>query len=109
MPSTTYTLIEGPPFGFDIEAEIEYVVHPACGDGWNEPREPACAEIRKVDLTKVTRKGRFEFDQALGRHVFIVTETIRTPLPGPTPDWVDDALEQAEWWDAIELDEREDA
>lgn len=108
MPSTTYPLIEGPHFGSDIEAEIEYVVHPACGDGRNEPREPAHAEIVKIDLVMVTRKGRWAKGED-GKYVRIIESTTRAPLPGPTPDWVEHVLEEAEWWDTVDLDEREAA
>lgn len=93
MPYThTVTFIDGPRSGFDVEAEIEYAVQPASGDGWNEPREPATAEIVAVTLYKVTRTNA-------------ANRPTREPLPGETPAWVVDMLEAQEWWQDVELEE----
>lgn len=46
----------------EIEARIEFIAHPPCGDGRHEPREPAHAEVTDVTLVRST----FRWDWSKG-------------------------------------------
>lgn len=99
MPSTTYTIHEGP--GITVEAEVEYDTHPASGgDRW-EPFSPAYVEVCSAKLIKVTRKPKRDDN---GQFVWIYA---RENL-GPAPQWVLEILDaDTDWQAELLADERE--
>lgn len=83
MPTATYTIHEGT---FTVEAEVSYDIHPASGDGWNEPHEPAHVEIYGVKLVKSVSSLRYN-GARLPDIIWTSTDL------GPAPQWVVDLIE----------------
>lgn len=103
MPLTTYTIHEGP--GLEIVAEVRYTIQPACGDGWNEPREPRHVELGVANIVKRTASYR-RVDLPNGRTEW-PTVWLETHM-GRAPEWVDDILENDTDWQAELLAEYDD-
>jgi hypothetical protein len=89
MDTATYLIHEAA--GFVIEAEVDFKIQPAYGDGWNEPHEPAFVEIQRTRLIKL--RSRIERDDDGKYSVKWDREDL-----GPAPQWVDDIIEAAEDW-----------
>lgn len=66
----------------EIEARLEFIAHPASGDGWNEPHEPAHAEVTDVSLTVKETKYEADLGACGGYRKVIVCEA------APCPDWL---------------------
>jgi hypothetical protein len=88
-----YLIHEGA--GIEVYAEVCYKIHPAYGDGYHEPHEPAHVEIRSAKLFKRTATKVPQY--VAGRYTGFLTQYVVTDL-GEAPEWVDDILEGAEDW-----------
>lgn len=89
-----------------VYAIVEYAIHGASGDGWNEPREEAHAEILSVRLEQVVTK-RTGYSNTWP--LTYKTEVIRTDL-GEAPQWVLDIIEaDTDWLSDLANDDGYDA
>lgn len=82
MTHTTDTqyIYEGTDLELYVEAEFDWI--PACGDGWNEPREPAHWEMSSYKLFRadVTREARKDINGLpFVEKIYKATEI--TPVP----------------------------
>lgn len=66
----------------EIEAVLEFIVHPASGDGRNEPREDAHAEVTDVSLVIKETKHIADLSSPNCYRTEIVREVV------PCPDWL---------------------
>ena len=95
-----YPIHEG--YNISIFAQVEFDIEPASGDGWNEPREEAHAEILSVRLEQVVTK-RTGYSNTWP--LTYKTEVIRTDL-GEAPQWVLDIIEaDTDWLSDLVVDD----
>ncbi len=109
--TTQFPIIE--TADLDIMAEITADWIPACGDGWNEPREDAHWEMNSVTFYRLDRSWMPESRVPKGARILQdqrqavfgqpwVRVSARTDLPDPQPDWLLAVLDAMNWQDQLD-------
>ena len=90
-----YPIHEG--YNVSICAQGEYSIEPACGHGWNEPREGGHSQVESATLFRLEKKPKFRQCPKTWRFVHDGYSVVRTEL-GEAPEWVLDLIRADDDW-----------